>query len=307
VQHTLFPAARQRNLRSRALILSAVRGFFCSQDFLEVDTPHRIPAPIPECHIDLVHSGSWFLHPSPEICMKRMLSAGFERIYQICHCWRDGERGRLHLPEFTMLEWYRTQADYTSLMDDCKGLITTAAEAVGINGKLVRNGNRISLDGPWEKLSVREAFVRYGGIEAEEALDRDLFDEIMVRDIEPRLGVERPTFLVEYPAERGSLARLKPGDPDVAERFELYIAGLELANAFSELCDPVEQRERFGKELVNRAGLGKTAHPLPEKFLRDLAGMPPSAGIALGLDRLVMLLLDAASIDEVVSFTPEEL
>lgn len=307
MRQTMFPAARQRNLRSRALILSAVRVFFSRQGFLEVDTPCRIPAPIPECHIDLMHSGPWFLHPSPEICMKRMLSAGFEQIYQICHCWRDGERGRLHLPEFTMLEWYRTRADYTSLMDDCKSLITSAAEAVGINGTLVRNGNRISLDAPWEKLSVREAFVRYGGIEAEEALDRDLFDEIMVRDIEPMLGLERPTFLVEYPAERGSLARLKPEDPGVAERFELYIAGLELANAFSELCDPVEQRERFGKELANRADVGKTGHPLPEKFLRDLAAMPPSAGIALGLDRLVMLLLDAASIDEVVSFTPEEL
>ncbi|MEA5114644.1 MAG: EF-P lysine aminoacylase EpmA [Geobacteraceae bacterium] len=307
MRQTFFPAARQRRLRSRALILSAVRGFFRRQDFLEVDTPYRIPAPIPECHIDLMQSGSWFLHPSPEICMKRMLSAGFERIYQICHCWRDGERGRLHLPEFTMLEWYRSQADYTALMDDCKGLITFAAEAAGTHGELVRKGKSINLDGPWEKLSVREAFVRYGGIEAEEALDRDLFDEIMVRDIEPRLGLEKPTFLVEYPAERGSLARLKPGDPGVAERFELYIGGLELANAFSELCDPVEQRERFCKELSNRAALGKTGHSLPEKFLRDLAEMPPSAGIALGLDRLVMLLLDAATIDEVVAFIPEEL
>lgn len=307
MQHPLFPSARQRNLRSRALIISAVRDFFLREGFLEVDTPHRIPAPIPECHIDLMPSGSWFLHPSPEICMKRMLSAGFERIYQICHCWRDGERGRLHLPEFAMLEWYRSGADYDSLMDDCKELITHAAEAVGAHGGLVRNGGSISLEVPWEKLSVREAFARHGGMEAEEALERDLFDEIMVRDIEPRLGRERPTFLVEYPAARGSLARLKPGDPAVAERFELYIGGLELANAFSELCDPVEQRERFGKELGYRASLGKPGHPLPENFLRDLADMPPSAGIALGLDRLVMVLLDAASIDEVVAFTPEEL
>ncbi len=307
MQQTLYPAARQRSLRSRALILAAVRNFFCRQGFLEVDTPHRIPAPIPECHIDLLTSGSWFLHPSPEICMKRMLAAGFERIYQICHCWRDGERGRLHLPEFAMLEWYRAGADYTALMDDCKGMIQVAAEAAGTKGELVRNGRRISLEGPWETLSVREAFARYGEMEAEEALDRDVFDEVMVRDIEPRLGLERPAFLVEYPAERSSLARLKPGDPGVAERFELYIGGLELANAFSELCDPLEQRERFGKELSMRRALGKPEQPLPDKFLRDLGKMPPSAGIALGLDRLVMLLLDAKAIDEVVAFTPEEL
>lgn len=307
MHHSFLPAARQHSLRSRALILSAVRSFFSQQGFLEVDTPYRIPAPIPECHIDLTPSGAWFLHPSPEICMKRMLSAGFEKIYQICHCWRDAERGRLHLPEFTMIEWYRSHADYTALMDDCKGLIMAASAKLGTPGKLVRKGKRIDLEGPWEKLTVREAFTRYGGMEAEEALDRDLFDEIMVRDIEPMLGRERPSFLVEYPAERGSLARLKPGDPSVAERFELYIGGLELANAFSELCDPEEQRERFSKERKLRADLGKPEHPLPEKFLRDLAGMPPSAGIALGLDRMVMLLLDAASIDEVVAFTPESL
>lgn len=307
MKHSAFPAARQQRIRSRALILSAVRLFFSRQGFLEVDTPCRIPTPIPECHIDVMPSGSWFLQPSPEICMKRMLAAGFEQIYQLCHCWRDGERGRLHLPEFAMLEWYRAHADYTALMQDCEALVAAAAGAAGTPGRLLRAGRMISLDSPWDTLTVRQAFERYGEMVMEEALDRDLFDEIMVRDIEPRLGLDKPVFLVEYPARRGSLARLKPGDPSVAERFELYIGGIELANAYSELSDPEEQRERFTNELNQRIDRGKHGHPLPEKFLRDLADMPPAAGIALGIDRLVMLLLGATSVDDVVAFTPEEL
>lgn len=298
---------RMRNLRARAGILGSVRRFFEENGFIEIETPHRIPVPIPESHIDVTESGPWVLHPSPEICMKRLLATGFDRIFQICRCWRDGERGSLHLPEFTMLEWYRTDADYTALMDDCEALIRGSAAAVGVPGRMDRRGCSVELEGRWERITVAEAFRRFGGMEAEEALDRDLFDEIMVCKIEPRLGVERPTFLVDYPASRGSLARVKPGQPGVAERFELYIAGLELANAFSELIDPEEQRSRFMEEREFRLRSGKPVHPLPEKFLNDLAVMPPAAGIALGLDRLVMLLLDAEYIDQVVAFTPEEL
>lgn len=298
---------RLKNLRARAGILRSARRFFEDNGFIEVETPHRIPVPIPESHIDLLTSGAWVLHPSPEICMKRLMARGFDRIFQLCRCWRDGERGSLHLPEFTMLEWYRAHGDYTDLMKDCEGLIRATASSLGLGRRICRGNREISLDGPWERLTVREAFSRHGGMEMEEALARDLFDEIMVCRIEPLLGVEKPAILMDYPAVRGSLARLKPGEPDVAERFELYIGGLELANGFSELADPEEQRLRFNQEREYRRQAGKPVHPLPEKFLADLASMPPSAGIALGVDRLAMLLLDAERIDEVVAFTPEEL
>jgi len=302
-----YHTGRKENLKIRALILGAIRSFFCKNNFIEVETPHRIPVPIPEAHIDLIDSGTWVLQPSPEICMKRLLAADFDRIFQLCRCWRDGERGSLHLPEFTMLEWYRTNADYSQIMDDCEAMVRTAADAIGLQGVIQRQGKTIRLDDSWERLTVREAFSRYGGISAEEALEKDLFDEVMVCAIEPNLGMETPTFLMDYPTERGSLARKKLGQEDVAERFELYIGGLELANAFSELVDPEEQRTRFVQEQKFRAASGKTVYSLPEKFLQELASVPPSAGIAFGIDRLVMLLLDADRIDQVVAFTPEEL
>lgn len=298
---------RRLALGTRSRIIAAIRNFFLGNGFLEVETPHRIPVPIPESHIDVIPSGTWVLHPSPEICMKRMLASGFDRIFQICRCWRDGERGTLHLPEFTMLEWYRADADYTDIMKDCENLLKGMNEAVGQGGYIRWKGRIIDLNGPWEKLTVKDAFARYGESAVDVALKRDMFDEIMVRDIEPMLGQVRPTFLVDYPAERGSLARLKAGCPDVAERFELYIGGVELANAFSELSDRKEQRKRFIREQEFRRSLGKPDFDLPEKFLDELAGMPPSAGIAMGIDRLVMLFLDAEEIDEVVAFTPEEL
>lgn len=301
------PPRRSKNLLNRAKILGAVRRFFDENGFLEVETPHRVPVPIPEAHIDAISSGPWVLHPSPEICMKRLLATGLDRIYQVCRCWRDGERGSRHLPEFTMLEWYRTNADYRALMDDCESLIRTAADAVGLDGVVVRQGMQIDLNGSWERLTVKEAFSRFGGISMEEALDKDLFDEIMVCEIEPRLGTTVPTILMEYPAACASLARKKSGDADVAERFELYIGGLELANAFSELVDANEQRDRFIQEQELLAAAGKRRYPLPEKFLDDLANVPPSSGIALGIDRLIMLLLNADCIDEIVAFTPEEL
>jgi len=292
---------------NRAKILGAVRRFFDENGFLEVETPHRIPVPIPEAHIDVVPASPWILHPSPEICMKRLLATGFDRIYQLCRCWRDGERGSRHLPEFTMLEWYRANADYTALMDDCENLVRTAAEALDLKGIITRQGMVVDLNGAWERLTAAEAFRRYGGMSMEQALGKDLFDEIMVCEIEPRLGTTTPTILMEYPTARGSLARKKYGAEDVAERFELYIGGLELANAFSELVDADEQKTRFLQEQELRATAGKTVYPLPEPFLEDLAGVPPSAGIAFGIDRLVMLLLKAEAIDEVVAFTPEEL
>jgi lysyl-tRNA synthetase class 2 len=287
----------------RGAIFNRIRTFFQEKGYLEVETPFRIPAPAPEPHIDAIASAGWFLQTSPELCMKRMLAAGYHRIFQICRCWREGERGVRHLSEFTMLEWYRAGADYFSLMDETEALVAAAAGVQSISYR----GLTIELSQPWERITVADAFRLYGGTTVSQALDAGLFDEIMVERIEPRLGLTRPTFIYDYPPCCAALSRLKQGDPTVAERFELYMGGLEIANAFSELTDAAEQRRRFEAATAERASLGKAAYPVAEKFLAALAGMPDSAGIALGLDRLVMVLLDAESIDEVVAFTTEEL
>jgi lysyl-tRNA synthetase class 2 len=239
--------------------------------------------------------------------MKRMLASGYDKIFQICRCWRDKERGSHHIPEFTVLEWYRTDCDYRSFMEECEVLIRTLASAIGLGEKILFRDQEIDLTGSWERITVKEAFKHYAQTSATEALKRQLFDEIMVKDVEPNLGIRKPTFIYDYPVERGSLARLREDDPSVAERFELYIGGLELANGFSELIDAEEQQKRFNEENQARRLLAKPVYSMPEKFLRELKDMPPSAGIAMGVDRLVMVFLNALSIDEVVAFTPEEL
>ena len=239
--------------------------------------------------------------------MKRLLAAGYPRIFQICKCFRTGERGDRHLPEFTMLEWYREGTDYRTLMDDCESLITLIARELGFGGIFSRQGREIRLGIPWERITVREAFTRYATTTAAEALRMDRFDEILACEIEPHLGKDRPVFLYEYPVELGALARVKEGDPGIAERFELYFAGLELANAFSELIDAGEQRRRFEEASRERRRKGSPVYPMPERFLQALPRMAPSAGIALGVDRLVMLLTDKSRIDDVVAFTPESL
>jgi len=300
-------SCKSGTLAARARIIRSIRSFFNEGGYLEVETPLRIPAPAPESQIDAIPSGDWFLHTSPELCMKRLLAAGCERIFQVCRCWREGERGRLHLPEFTMLEWYRAGADYLGLMEECEKLTRSLVQEMGLGGKIEYQGKEIELGGQWERITVRDAFARYGGTAMEHALAQGTFDEIMVERIEPCLGTQRPTFIYDYPAERGALARLRADDPSAAERFELYIGGIELGNAFTELTDPTEQRARFSQEASVRTSLGRRPYPLPGKFLDELSGMPPSAGIALGIDRLVMVLLDKESIDDVVSFTPEEL
>ena len=300
-------ATRLSTLEARDKILQQIRKFFHNGVYLEVETPHRIPSPAPESYIDPIPSNSWFLHTSPELCMKRLLAAGCERIFQICHCWRSDERGSLHLPEFTMLEWYRSYCTYLDLMEECESFVRCVALALGKGDQISFRGIEIDLDLPWERITVRDAFQRYGGLSMEQALSRDIFDDIMVRDIEPQLGQTKPVFIHDYPAERGALGRRKLTDPTVVERFELYIGGLELANAFTELTDHKEQRDRFLSEQDSRRSMGKSISPLPEKFLADLASMPPSAGIALGIDRLIMVLLDKNQIDDVVAFVPEDL
>lgn len=300
-------AGKHHALTARASIIQAIRSFFIERGYLEVETPFRIPAPAPESHIDAIPSAEWFLHTSPELCMKRLLAAGYDRIFQICRCWRSGERGSRHVPEFTMLEWYCAGGDYTMLMEECEGLVNHIQARLERPPVLMTRGAKVNLSPPWERITVRGAFERFAGITMEDALARDCFDEVMVTEVEPRLGMATPTFLMDYPACRSALARLKDSDPTVAERFELYIAGIELANAFSELVDVEEQRQRFEEEEKFRRGQGRAPYPPADKFLAELTAMPPSAGIALGVDRLVMVLLDAATIDEVVAFTPEEL
>lgn len=297
----------RETLWTRARMIDAIRRFFIERDYLEVETPCRMPALIPELNIDAIVSGDWFLHPSPELCMKRLLAAGFDRIFQICKCFRAGERGKRHLPEFTMLEWYRRDIGYVSLMQECQELIASISCAVGCGNDIVYQGKHIILQGPWERLSVREAFDRYASLSVAEALESDRFDEIMAFDIEPKLGRERPTFLCDYPVSSGALAKSRQDDPAVAERFELYIAGLELANAFSELTDAREQQSRFERVQAYRSSMNKSVYPLPERFLSDFITMPESAGIALGVDRLAMIFTDSRDIGDVVAFTPERL
>jgi len=298
---------RKKALQKRAQILQGIRQYFIEESYLEVETPQRIPTPAPESHIDAIPSDTWFLHTSPELCMKRMMAAGFDKIFQICRCWRERERGSLHLPEFTLLEWYRTGADYHSLMEECERLIRFIAPLISLGEKTYFRGQEVDLSGSWERISVKEAFRCYSKTSMAEAIEENLFDEIMVQEIEPNLGIGKPTFIYDYPAQRGALARLKKEDPSVAERFELYMGGLELANGFSELVDSEEQRRRFHMENENRQSFGKRIYSIPDKFLAELDNMPPSAGIALGVDRLVMVFLDVKTIDEVVAFTPEEL
>ncbi len=271
-------------LPERARVLRQIRAFFDARGFTEVETPVRIPAPAPEPHIDCPPSGDWFLRASPELQMKKLLAAGMERIYQIGPCFRAGEKGSRHSPEFTMLEWYRAHADYRQIAVDAEELL----------GEVLRPRGSAALP----RMTVREAYLRWAGWDPVEAWDQDRFDFDMATKIEPNLP-KGPLFLMDYPAPAASLARLKADDPRVAERWELYVDGLELANAFTELTDPVEQRRRFESARAERRALGEADYPLDEEFLDALGRMPPSGGVALGVDRLVMLACGVQDIVEI--------
>jgi len=300
-----YLARKANNLRLRASLISGIRHFFSMHDFLEVETPVRIPSPAPEEHIEAIGSGNWFLQTSPELCMKRLLAAGYPGIFQICKCFRAEERGSRHLPEFTMLEWYVAHFDYRQLMDQCETLLRTVFKDAGYDRSITWQNRTIDLTTPWERITVEEAFARYAPANVNDAMRQDKFDEFLVEYIEPHLGVKQPTFLYDYPAPMAALARIKTSNPAVAERFELYIAGLELANGFSELTDADEQRKRFEEARQARAAKNWSRYTLPEKFLQALPAMPDAAGIALGIDRLAMLMADTAIIDDVIAFTPE--
>jgi lysyl-tRNA synthetase class 2 len=284
----------------RAQLIQAIRRFFIDRDYIEVDTPLRLPVLIPEAHNEPVESGSHFLQTSPEICMKRLLAeTGCSKIFQICKCFRKKERGDRHVPEF--------HCDYLALMEECEDFIIEVARATGHSGSIYARGNTVNLEKPWERLTVSDAFAQYAPVSMNHALEQDIFDEMLCSYIEPQLGMGKPLFLYDYPVALGALARSKRDNPSLAERFEIYIAGLELANGFSELTEQPEQQKRFEAELQLIKKQGRAAPELPMKFLASLPKLPDTAGIALGVDRLAMVLLKAEIIDQVVSFIPEDL
>ena len=295
-----------QTLQTRAKLIQSIRLFFINQDFLEVETPLRIPSPAPEEHIEAIRSEDWFLQTSPELCMKRLSAAGYQRIFQIGKCFRADERGDKHLPEFTMLEWYVTGFAYHDLMAQCEALIETLTKDLGLS-EIIWQNKKVNLTPPWERITVADAFSKYAPVSWEEALARDKFDEILVDYIEPHLGIDRPTIIYDYPAKLAALAKLKKNNPAFSERFEIYVGGLEIANGFSELTDAHEQRKRFEEALKARAEKNWGRYAMPEKFLQSLESLQPCAGIALGIDRLVMLMTGLATIDNVVAFTPETL
>ena len=297
----------KKNLHLRALIIQAIRNYFINFDYLEVETPIRLPVFIPETYIEPVESELWYLQTSPELCMKRLLCAGYDKIFQICKCFRKNERGEKHLPEMTMLEWYRTKSTYQNIMEQCEMLVKFIGKAINCRDVLHYQGNTINIYAPWEKITVSQAFQQYTSITMLEAIKNGSFDEIMGIEIEPKLGFDTPVFLYDYPIEKGALAKRKSSDKSLVERFELYISGIELCNAFTELTDPVEQRIRFENEIILKKKDNISQSQIPEKFLKSLETMPDAAGIAFGIDRLVMLFANAETIDMVTTFTPEEL
>ncbi len=325
-----LPRSRLEFLQVRARALAALRAFFADRDFVEVETPLLVPSPGLEIHLDAVAAGGGFLITSPEYQMKRLLAGGFERIYQVCKCFRGNERGPHHAGEFTMVEWYRAFAELDDIVRDTERLVAYVIESV-TGSMTARLGDReIDVTPPWPRMSVREVMRRWASIElagdesaaalvakvraigielADETAWDDAFFAAFLARVEPAIAaLDRPLILEDWPAPLAALARRRADDPRIALRFEAYVGGLELGNAFGELTDPVEQRARFEEELRTRAARGRAQYPIDEKLLAALAeGLPPSAGIALGFDRLVMLATGASSIDQVLTFTAAEL
>jgi lysyl-tRNA synthetase class 2 len=278
----------ERAIERRDLLMRRIRAFFHERNFTEVETPIRLETPCMELHIDAEPSGECFLRTSPEMFHKRLLAQGYERIFEVGKCFRSGERGALHHPEYTMLEWYRAESDYLGILDDTKSLIASVWPECSPE---------------WVMLNVSDAFVKYAGWDPAGAYDEDRFDIDLVEKVEPAIKeIGGPVVLIDYPVEAAALSRRKADNPLVAERWELYIDGIELANAYSELTDAIEQRRRFEECARQRAALGKEIYPIDEEFLRALEAMPPSGGVALGVDRLLMLIVGGDSLDAVLPF-----
>ncbi len=325
--------ARRPGLLARARLKSAIRAHFEAQDFLEVETGIVQVSPGNETHLHAFEA-EWidgaaslrrgYLQTSPEFAMKKLLAAGEKRIYQFAPVFRAREASRLHSPEFTMLEWYRSGEDYTTLMGDCADLLKLAAEAGARREFRLRDTICDAFTEP-ERLSLGEAFSRHAGTDLEPLLANrdgfaaaairigvrvasddtwsDIFSRILCEKIEPHLGIGRPTILDRYPVSEAALARPCPDDPRFAERFELYVCGVELANAFGELTDAAEQRRRFEADMAEKERIYGERYPIDEDFLAALGYMPPASGIALGFDRLAMLAAGAENVEDVI-FTP---
>jgi elongation factor P--(R)-beta-lysine ligase len=328
-------ADRKPFLRRRAAITGAFRRWFEEADFHEVETPILQVSPGNETHLHAFRT-DWmkpdgrrvplYLHTSPEFAMKKLLAAGEERISTFARVFRNREESRTHHPEFTMLEWYRAHETYETLMADCASLLRVAS---AVTGRVVweYQGRACDVSLAPERLTLDEAFRRHAGfalldtLSPEGGMDRDIlaeraagiglritpddrwpdiFSKALSDRIEPHLGLGRPTILMEYPISEAALARPKPGDPRVAERFELYACGVELANAFAELTDPMEQRKRFEADMDAKQALYGERYPIDEDFIAALARMPEASGIALGFDRLVMLAAGARRIEDVL-------
>ena len=331
-------ADRRPFLLARGRIKSALRRWFEANGFVEVDTAILQTSPGNETHLHAFKTGligpdgqesPLYLHTSPEFACKKLLAAGETRLFTFAPVFRNRERGAQHSPEFTMLEWYRAGESYEVLMQDCAALLQVAAEAAGTDQFQFR-GTTIGADIPPERISVADAFQTMAGIdllatatEPEPDRDRladaarsagirvadddtwaDIFSRVVVERIEPNLGRTSPTVLDAYPVSEAALARPKPDDPRVAERFELYLCGVELANAFGELTDPIEQRRRFSESMAQKERIYGERYPIDEDFLAALGQMPQASGIALGFDRLVMLATGAPHIDQVL-WTPQ--
>ena len=287
-------------LRKRAGLISALRAYFDERDFIEVETPLLIKAPAPEEYIEGIPVENGFLRTSPELQMKEMLCAGYEKIYQIGACFRKNELGVRHRPEFTMLEWYETKIDYLQLLEFSANLLRFAAQKTLGSLQIEYQGKTIDLALPPQLITVRNAYKKYADIDVDEIAVEEDFDEIMTSQIEPHLGIGQMTFLIDYPANRAALARLKADNSEIAERWELYLGGMEIANAYGELTDSVEQRKRFEQAQVIRAKNNFVPYPFPEEFFQALeSGMPECSGCALGVDRLAMIFTNAADIAEV--------
>ena len=324
--------ARRDNLAARGRILAAVREFFAARGYVEVDTPALQVSPGLEPHLKafatVLHDPRdgadhrRYLHTSPEFAMKKLVAAGLPRIWQLAHVFRDGERSATHHPEFAMLEWYRAGAGYQDLMAECEALLRAVQEAAGAEA-LRWQGRTADARQPWRRLTVADAFGQYASIDLPATGDdaarlgaaaarigiaphpgddwETLFFRIFLDRIEPHLGIGAPAILYDYPVSMAALSRPKPEDPRLAERFELYVCGLELANAFGELTDAAEQRRRFVADQAKKQALYGETYPVDEDFLAALEhGMPDCAGIALGFDRLVMLATGAAHIEDVL-------
>ena len=328
-------ADRRPFLMARTRIMAALRNWFAREGFIEVETAALQVSPGNETHLH-AFATDWvgpdgsrlprYLHTSPEFAMKKLLAAGEEKIVSFARVFRNRERGPLHAPEFTMVEWYRAGARYDATMADCASLVAAAARAAGGTNLSWRGRNADPFAEP-ERITVVEAFARYAEIDLLPCLgDRDrfagaaagigvrvaaddtwsdIFSRVLSERVEEHLGVGRPALLCEYPISEAALARPKPGDPRFAERFELYACGVELANGFAELTDPVEQRRRFAAGMDEKQAIYGECYPIDADFLMALAAMPAASGVALGLDRLVMLATGATHIDQ-VQWTPAD-